>query len=168
VVWVVKVRAGWADTTGLGHWVFPMLDQVRIDRPVQLNLGGMADHIARYEGAEISLVHLIAPDAPSAQAEAIHEYHERLGEVLTVPWDDLIHPTDDLVSTLTELSRGANLVMLGALAPISPGDGSRRPHCRGCRLPRPPRPYTRARETERPSASGPVAHLLSYELQSSS
>jgi len=75
---------------------------------------GMADHIARYEGAEISLVHLIAPDAPSAQAEAIHEYHERLGEVLTVPWSDLIHPADDLVSTLTELSRGANLVMLGA------------------------------------------------------
>ena len=113
MVWVVKVR-GWADTTGLGHWVFPMLDQVRIDRPVQLNLGGTADHIARHEGAEIGLVHLIAPDAPSAQAEAIHEYHERLGEVLTVPWDDLIHPADDLVSTLTELSRGANLVMLGA------------------------------------------------------
>jgi hypothetical protein len=21
--WVVKVRAGWADTTGLGHWVVP-------------------------------------------------------------------------------------------------------------------------------------------------
>jgi amino acid transporter len=75
---------------------------------------GLADHIARHGGAEISFVHLIAPDAPSAQAEAIHEYHQRLGEVLTVPWSDLIHPTDDLVSTLTELSRGANLVMLGA------------------------------------------------------
>jgi len=75
---------------------------------------GMADHIARHEGAEISFVHLIPPDAPGAQAEAIRDYHERLGEALTVPWDDLIRPADDLVSTLTELSRGANLVMLGA------------------------------------------------------
>ena len=75
---------------------------------------GMADHIARHEGAEISFVHLIAPDAPSAQAEAIHEYHQRLGEVLTVPWNDVIRPADDLVSTLTELSHGANLVILGA------------------------------------------------------
>jgi len=75
---------------------------------------GMADHIARREGAEISFVHLIAPDAPSGQAEAIHQYHQRMGDELTVPWNDLIHPTDDLVSTLTELSRGANLVMLGA------------------------------------------------------
>lgn len=75
---------------------------------------GMADHIARYEDATIRFVHLIAPDAPPAQVDAIHEYHERLGAVLTVPWDDLIRPTEDLVSTLTELSRGANLVMLGA------------------------------------------------------
>ena len=57
---------------------------------------------------------MIAPDAPSAQAEAIHEYHQRLGEVLTVPWNDVIRPADDLVSTLTELSHGANLVILGA------------------------------------------------------
>jgi hypothetical protein len=75
---------------------------------------GMADHIARYEDAAIRFVHLIAPDAPSAQVDAIREYHERLGAVLTVPWDDLIRPTEDLVSTLTELSRGANLVILGA------------------------------------------------------
>ncbi len=75
---------------------------------------GMADHIARDEGASIRFVHLVAPDAPEAQAHSIHEYHERLGEVLTVPWDDLIRPAEDLVSTLTEFSRGANLVILGA------------------------------------------------------
>jgi len=75
---------------------------------------GLADHIARYEDATIRFVHLIAPDAPSAQVAAIREYHERLGAALTVPWDDLIRPTEDLVSTLTELSRGANLVILGA------------------------------------------------------
>jgi amino acid transporter len=75
---------------------------------------GMADHIARYEDATIRFVHLIAPDAPPAQVDAIRDYHERLGAALTVPWDDLIRPTEDLVSTLTELSRGANLVILGA------------------------------------------------------
>ncbi len=75
---------------------------------------GMADHIARYEDATIRFVHVTAPDAPDAQTEAIHEYHERLGDVLTVGWDDLIRPTEDLVSTLTELSRGSNLVLLGA------------------------------------------------------
>ena len=75
---------------------------------------GMADHIGRYEDASIRFVHVIAPDAPSGQADAIHEYHERLGAELTVPWDDLIRPTEDLVSTLTELARGSNLVILGA------------------------------------------------------
>ena len=34
--------------------------------------------------------------------------------MLTVPWDDQIRAAEDLVSTLTELSRGANLVVLGA------------------------------------------------------
>jgi len=75
---------------------------------------GMSDHIARYEGSTIHFVHVIAPDAPPGQAESIHEYHERLGDVLTVPWDDQIRPSQDLVSTLTDLSRGANLVVLGA------------------------------------------------------
>jgi amino acid transporter len=77
---------------------------------------GMADHIARNEDAAIRFVHLISPDAPPGQAESIHEYHERLGAVLTVPWEDLIRPTEDLVATLTELSRGSNLVVLGAPA----------------------------------------------------
>lgn len=75
---------------------------------------GMADHIARYEDATLRFVHLVAPDALPAQVEVIRTYHERLGAVLTVPWDDLIRPTEDLVTTLTELSRGANLVILGA------------------------------------------------------
>ncbi len=94
----------------------------RIDRIAVLGTGGpydpvkieIADHIARYEDAEIRFVHLTPPDAPPEQGESIHRYHERLGAVLTVPWDDRIRPTDDLVDTLTGLSRGANLVVLGA------------------------------------------------------
>jgi len=93
-----------------------------IDRIAVLGTGGpydpvkieMADHIARYETASIRFVHLTPEDAPPAFAESIRAYHEQLGENLTVPWDDRVKPTDDLVETLTDLSRGANLVILGA------------------------------------------------------
>ena len=74
----------------------------------------MADHIARHEQAKLRFVHLTPTDAPPAQAESIHRYHEQLGATLTVPWDDRVQPTDDLIETLTGLSRGANLVILGA------------------------------------------------------
>ena len=93
-----------------------------IDRIAVLGTGGpydpvkieISDHIARYEAASIRLVHLTPADAPPEQGESIHAYHEQLGGVLTVPWDDRVRPTDDLVDTLTGLSRGANLVVLGA------------------------------------------------------
>ncbi|MEA3501975.1 MAG: hypothetical protein U9R47_04315, partial [Actinomycetota bacterium] len=93
-----------------------------IDRISVLGTGGpydpvkieVADHIARHEDASIRFVHLTPVDAPPAQSESIHAYHEQLGGVLTVPWDDRIQPTEDLIETLTDLSRGANLVILGA------------------------------------------------------
>ncbi|MEA2010350.1 MAG: APC family permease [Actinomycetota bacterium] len=93
-----------------------------IDRIAVLGTGGpydpvkveIADHIARHEDASIRFVHLTPVDAPPGQAASIHGYHEQLGEILTVPWDDRVRPTDDLIDTLTGLSRGANLVILGA------------------------------------------------------
>jgi amino acid transporter len=75
---------------------------------------GIADHIARYENATVRFVHLTPADAPPGQAESIHAYHEQLGDVLSVEWDDRVKPTEDLVQTLTEFSRGSNLVILGA------------------------------------------------------
>jgi amino acid transporter len=75
---------------------------------------GIADHIARHENAEIRFVHLLPPDAPPGQVESIGDYHVQLGEVLNVPWDERVKPTDDLIDTLTQFSRGANLVILGA------------------------------------------------------
>lgn len=93
-----------------------------IDQIAVLGTGGpydpvkieIADHIARYEDASIRFVHLTPVDSPPGQASSIHTYHERLGEALTVPWDDRVQPTEDLINTLTELSRGASLVILGA------------------------------------------------------
>jgi nucleotide-binding universal stress UspA family protein len=93
-----------------------------IDRIAVLGTGGpydpvkieMADHIGRYEEASIRFIHLTPADASDKQAEAIVEYHQELGATLTVPWDDRVRPTDHLVETLTDLSMGANLVILGA------------------------------------------------------
>jgi len=93
-----------------------------IDRIAVLGTGGpydpvkigIADHIARHEDAEIRFVHLLPQDAPPGQAESIGDYHVSLGEILSVPWDDRVRPTDDLIETLTKFSRGANLVILGA------------------------------------------------------
>jgi amino acid transporter len=79
--------------------------------PVKVEI---ADHIARYEEGTLRFVHLIPTDAPPTQADSIHAYHEELGRTLSVPWDDRVRPTEDLVETLTELSRGASLVVLGA------------------------------------------------------
>jgi len=79
--------------------------------PVKVEI---ADHIARYEQASIRFVHLTPTDAPPAQAESIRAYHQQLGAILTVPWEDRVEPTDDLIETLTGLSRGTNLVILGA------------------------------------------------------
>ncbi len=75
---------------------------------------GIADHIARHEDARIRFVHLLPPDALPAQEESIRDYHAQLGGVLTVAWDERVKPTDDLIETLTEFSRGASLVVLGA------------------------------------------------------
>lgn len=75
---------------------------------------GIADHIARYENATVRFINLTPTDAPPGQAEAIHAYHEQLGGLLTVDWDDRVRPAEDLVETLTKLSRGSNLVILGA------------------------------------------------------
>lgn len=94
----------------------------QIDRIAVLGTGGpydpvkveFADHIARHEHASIRFIHLTPADAPPAQVDSIHEYHQQLGKALTVSWDDRVQPTDHLVETLTGLSRGANLVILGA------------------------------------------------------
>ncbi len=93
-----------------------------IDQIAVLGTGGpydpvkieIADHIGRYEDASIRFIHLTPADASAKQAEAIVEYHRDLGAMLTVAWDDRVRPTDHLVETLTDLSMGANLVILGA------------------------------------------------------
>jgi nucleotide-binding universal stress UspA family protein len=79
--------------------------------PVKL---GLAHRIAVAEEARIRFVHVAAEEATEAQMESTAAYHERLGAALDVEWDSRIEPHGDLVNSLTLLSRGANLVMLGA------------------------------------------------------
>jgi nucleotide-binding universal stress UspA family protein len=93
-----------------------------IDTIVVMGTGGpydpvkiaLAAGIARVEGSRIRFIHVAQESASEEQMAAIGDYHRRLGETLDVPWDSWVEPAEDLVETLTWLSRGANLVILGA------------------------------------------------------
>ena len=78
---------------------------------VKLNL---AARIAKGEHASLRLIHVAQSDASEEQLDAINLYHERLIETLGVPTTSEVERADDLVATLTRLSRGANLVVIGA------------------------------------------------------
>jgi hypothetical protein len=74
----------------------------------------MAARIAKGEGASLRLIHIAQPTASEEQMAAIGDYHRKLIETLDVPADSWVEAAEDLVETLTRLSRGANLVVLGA------------------------------------------------------
>lgn len=97
--------------------------QVReIDTIVVMGTGGpydpvkidLASRIAKAEQARIRFIHVAVESASEEQMALIGDYHRRLGDLLTVPCDSWVEPAEDLVGTLTRLSRGANLVILGA------------------------------------------------------
>ena len=79
--------------------------------PLKLDI---ASRIAKGEGAALRLVHVAQGTAPEGQMALIGDYHRKLIETLDVPADSWVEAADDLVNTLTRLSRGANLVVLGA------------------------------------------------------
>ena len=83
----------------------------------------------------------------------IEDYHRRLIETLGVPAESTVEAAADLVETITRLSTGTNLVVLGAPSHrFHLGDRPGQPgHRRGGGLPRPARPYAGAREPVRPS-----------------
>ncbi|MCP3973113.1 MAG: amino acid permease [bacterium] len=74
----------------------------------------MASRIAKNEDARLRLIHVAQGTASEEQIAAIHDYHERLIATLDVPAESQVEAADNLVETLTRLSRGANLVVLGA------------------------------------------------------
>lgn len=76
----------------------------------------LADRIAQRENASIRFVHVVNEEATAAQVESISEYHSRLQEMIDLPTESRIEPAEELVDTLARLSRGANLVVLGAVA----------------------------------------------------
>ncbi len=79
--------------------------------PLKLNI---AERIAREEGASLRLIHVAQATASDEQMAAIDEYHKRLMLVLGVPVESQVEAAENLLGTLTRLSRGANLVLLGA------------------------------------------------------
>jgi hypothetical protein len=79
--------------------------------PLKLN---MAERIARAEGASLRLIHVAQASASDEQLAAIDGYHKRLIQTLGVRAESQVEAAENLVVTLTRLSRGANLVLLGA------------------------------------------------------
>lgn len=79
--------------------------------PLKLSI---ASRIAMAEGAHLRLIHVAQQEASEEQLTAIGDYHRQLIETLDVPTESEVEPAANLVATLTRLSRGANLVILGA------------------------------------------------------
>jgi len=79
--------------------------------PLKLNL---AERIARAEGASLRLIHVAQATASDEQLGAIDDYHKRLMLTLDVPVESQVEAAENLVATLARLSRGANLVLMGA------------------------------------------------------
>jgi amino acid transporter len=96
----------------------------KIDTIVILGSGGpydvlkisLADRIAQREQAAIRFVHVVNEDATEAQLASINEYHEHLQNLIDLPTESRVEPAEELLDTLARLSRGANLVVLGAVA----------------------------------------------------
>jgi hypothetical protein len=76
----------------------------------------LADRIAQREHAAIRFVHVVNEEATEAQVSSIREYHEHLHRIIDQPTESRIEPAEELVETLARLSRGANLVIIGAVA----------------------------------------------------
>ena len=95
-----------------------------IDRIVILGSGGpydvlkisLADRIAQREQASIRFVHVVNEDATEAQIASIAEYHKQLHEMISLPTESRIEPAAELLDTIARLARGANLVIMGAVA----------------------------------------------------
>ena len=94
----------------------------KIENIVILGSGGpfdvlkisLADRIAQREGASIRFVHVVNEESTPSQIESIASYHERLHEMIPVPTESKIEPAEELLGTIARLSRGANLVVMGA------------------------------------------------------
>lgn len=76
----------------------------------------LADRIAQREQASIRFVHVVNEEATEAQLTSIKDYHDHLHAMIDLPTESRIEPAEELVDTLARLSRGANLVVLGATA----------------------------------------------------
>ncbi len=79
--------------------------------PLKLNL---ASRIARRENASLRLIHVVQGEASPEQIASIEDYHRRLIAILDVPAVSVVEAANDLVQTVSRLSRGANLVLMGA------------------------------------------------------
>lgn len=79
--------------------------------PIKINL---ATRIGRESQARLRFVHVLADHASGRQVAALREYHDRIGELVPAPTGSEITKSPDLVGTLAESARSADLVVMGA------------------------------------------------------
>ncbi len=80
--------------------------------PIKINIAG---RFSAAEDATIRLVHVLSANASGRQVHSLRSYHEELDAVVGVPTVSEIAQSDALVAELAQRSRGADLVIMGAL-----------------------------------------------------
>ena len=80
-------------------------DVPKIDTAYRLGYG---------ERAEVRLLHVLDQNATEPQYKAIEDYHDQLLDLSPVDIDSYIDSSADLIGTIEERQRGADLVIMGA------------------------------------------------------
>ena len=78
---------------------------------IKINL---AARIGRDDAARLRFVHVLADHASGRQVASLREYHRRLDRILVRDTASEIIKSDDLVGTIADRARTADLVVLGA------------------------------------------------------
>ncbi len=97
---------------------------------IKINL---ASRIGREDDARLRFVHVLADHASGRQVASLREYHERLDRVITRDTSSEIVKSDDLVGSIADRARTADLVVLGAARTrVQDPDRPRRQHRAAC------------------------------------
>jgi len=105
------------DFVFLGNRYLATLDDIAIlgsGGPLDAIKINLATRIGKTDDASVRFVHVLADHASGRQVAALREYHQHLDEIMPGPTSSEIIKSPDLVGTLADRARGADLVVLGA------------------------------------------------------
>jgi len=105
------------DFVFLGNRYLADLDDIAIlgsGGPLDAIKINLASRLGRADDATLRFVHVLSDHASGRQVAALREYHQRLDRLVTRGTRSEIVKSDDLVGTLADRVRTADLVVLGA------------------------------------------------------